>query len=250
MQTFETSYGPVPVWGDLDGFDSARPLVFVVRGAFPEIDTLSLLYRHLPTADVALVHLPGMHTPFFADCTVETFAKAFDEVVERFQRRKILVLGVSTGALVAMTMRTAGLVLLIEPPLSPSKAWPLIPQFRQWARESADVARWVEGLFGYQEDHVGDRDYSDLLSRSAPGTVMIGGTPLEPVRAFQRMPSLVTDADRARIVATPQLRNVVVPDIGHNVPYTAPAEFLDELKRLLVRLEGAASQEDIAEPSA
>lgn len=239
--TIDTSYGPVPVWGEIDSFDPARPLVFVVRGAFPEADTLTLLYRHLPGVDVALVHLPGMHTPFFADCSVEAFARAFDEVIGHFPHTKILILGVSTGALVAMAMRKAGLVLLIEPPLSPPRAWPLISQFRNWARENADIARWVEGLFGYRQDGIDAKDYSHLLNLSAPGVVLVGGTPLEPVRAFQRMPSLVTDLDRARISATPQLECIVIPEVGHNVPYRAPHEFLSTLKALVARFGDAQS---------
>jgi len=233
VKTYETSYGPVPVWGEFDRFESYRPLLFVIRGAFPDLDSMTLLYRHLPEFDVALVHLPGMHSPFFSECSVNVFARAFDEVVVALDKRKIFALGLSTGALVALAMRGAESLILVEPPLSTADAWPLIPQFLEWGANNSDVARWIDEIFGYSEQGVVNRDYTGLLENSSPGVVLLGGAPLEPRRPFDRMPSLVTQADRARIAATPHLKAIVLPGVGHNVPFRAPKEFLVILKQAL-----------------
>lgn len=238
MRVFHTTQGDVPVWGDLDRFQEGRPFLFVVRGAFPDIDTLSLLPARLPHADVALVHLPGMHTPFFAEPSIEGFAQAFDEVVAALGRKPALVAGISTGALVALAMRSADALFLVEPPLSPAEAWPLVPQFREWARDDADVARWVEALFGYAPDQIHPRDYTHLLAGSAPGVVLLGGVPLEPPRNFDRIPSLVSQADRTRITAAGRLKAIVFPGVGHNVPYLVPNAFLDLLSKALDELFG------------
>ncbi|MDP3660531.1 alpha/beta fold hydrolase [Phenylobacterium sp.] len=237
VRTFVTRHGPVPIWGEFDQFDSIRPLLFVVRGAFPDADSMTLLHRQTPDVDVVLAHLPGMHSPFFDTCTIQVFAEAFDEIVRDFGRRINVVFGLSTGALTALAMRTADRLILVEPPLSTAEAWPLIAQFREWALADADVARWVEGLFGYSQTDVVNRDYTGLLADSAPGVVILGETPLEPPRAFDRMPSLVSAADRKRIAAAPHLTEVIVPGVGHNIPGVAPYALLDEIKRILADVQ-------------
>ena len=102
MEHVPTRFGSIPVWGD---FGTDRPLVLVVRGVCPALD------RHAdldpPDADLALLHLPGFHSPLIRPFSIEVFAQAFDELVQtRFADRQITLVGASTGALVArMTIR-------------------------------------------------------------------------------------------------------------------------------------------------
>lgn len=223
--TFQTSLGPVPLWGEFDRFDAARPMVFVIRGAFDELDSMTRFQDHAPDVDVALVHLPGMHSPYFADCSVHAFAQAFDEVLAALRRPRVILLGLSTGALVAMAMQGADALIAVEPPLSPPAMWPLIPRLRTAAAQDPEVARWVEGLFSMA-------DYGDLLADCLPGVVLLGGEALEPIRPVDRLPSLVSAADRERIATTPHLRVMTVPGVGHNIPAQAPGALLCALRQV------------------
>jgi pimeloyl-ACP methyl ester carboxylesterase len=219
VKTFQTTFGPVPVWGEIAG---EKPLLFVIRGAFDELDAMTRLQEHAPDFDVALVHLPGMHTPYFDECSVHAFARAYDEILADLARPRTILLGLSTGALVAMAMRNAQAIVAVEPPLSPAAMWPLIPRVRSAARADADVARWVRGIFGVTQTGVEPIDYSPLLAVWAPGVVLLAGEPLEPPRPVGRLPSLVSPDARARIAQAPHLRTAVIPGTGHNIPAHAP----------------------------
>lgn len=217
MRIVQTSLGPVPLWGDFDRFRADRPLVFVVRGAFAAPDEWTIIAKWLPEADVVFAHLPGINTPLFAENSIAAFARGFDEILAGLSRSKIYLLGLSTGALVALAMRSADALIAVEPPLTPSAMWPLIPVFRSISAEHPLAGQWVEDVFGITADQSGNLDFGYLLADCLPGFVLIGGEPLAPERAIEAIPSLVTAADRAKIAATPCLRVMVVPGAGHNV---------------------------------
>lgn len=214
----------------------------VIRGAFPDPDAMTLLQGRFPDADVVIVDLPGMHSPFFADPSIATFAAAYDEILAELDRERVVALGISTGALAAFGLRRAGRLVAVEPPLSSAAAWPLVPTFRERALEDPDLRRWVEALFGYYPDRVEDRDYRGLAAQSAPGVVLVGAEPLEPMRPFSRMPSLVAAADRASLVAERHLTVMTIPGAGHNVPVMAPFAILGALRRLLDELAAPDAQ--------
>jgi pimeloyl-ACP methyl ester carboxylesterase len=246
VRTFQTSFGPVPVRGDLARFEASRPIVMVIRGAFPDPEAMTLLQGWFPDADVVIVDLPGMHSPFFEESSIAAFAAAFDEILAEFDRRQAVAVGISTGALAAFAMRRIARLIAIEPPLSTAAAWPLVPNFRERALESADLARWIEAVFGISPDRIENRDYTGLVDSSAPGVVMVGETPLEPMRPFERMPSLVAAPDRAKILAQPHLSVMTIPGAGHNVPGRAPTTILSVLRQILGELAAAEAPSDLA----
>jgi hypothetical protein len=218
-----TAQGPVPVWGRF-GRSATRPVVFIVRGAFADPESLTRLPPDLPEADVALVHLPGMHSPFFAESSVRAFAAAFDEVVAReFAGRPLVKAGLSTGALVALAMRSPGAVAAFDPPLTTDALWPLIPGLRVSARDSELMAGWISEIFGVTAEGLENRDYRPLLEAcKEPGVVVIPGEPLEPPRPLPSLPGLMTAEDRMLAQRHPTLRAMIIQGAGHNIPRDHP----------------------------
>jgi pimeloyl-ACP methyl ester carboxylesterase len=229
MEQIETTLGPVPVWGG--PFDSDRPLVLGIRGAFPPRDLMADLDP--PGADLALVHLPGFFSPVIRPMSIETFARAFDEMIERrFPGRRITLVGMSTGAVAALAMRAPQIeaVLAVEPFFCTAKLWPLIAFVQDGLKTRANpvTREWCEGIFGYFENGVVDRDYRHLAADPARPTLMMAGeTALWPVRTIEQLPSLADEADRAL------LPHKVVPG-GHNVPMADIRAGLAELQTLKV----------------
>jgi pimeloyl-ACP methyl ester carboxylesterase len=234
MRTFQTSLGPVPLWGNLDRFDAARPLLLVIRGAFAGLEDWTKFVHGAPGANVALAHLPGMHSPHLSECSVPAFARAFDEVADQLGLTDPVVLGLSIGGLVGFAMKRAAAVVAIDPPLSTAGLWPLIPRLRAAVADQPELADWVESLFGVTGSGVEDRDYSGLPAGSAPGFVLLAGDPLEPERRIDRLPSLVSEADRQAYARLPHLKTMVIPDTGHNLPERSVGPVLWALRQVIM----------------
>ncbi len=227
-----TSFGPVPVWGRFGSPD--RPLLLVIRGAFVADNQLHGLAAYIQDWDVALVHLPGVHTPFFRANAVQDFADAFDEVLASLGHGRVMVIGVSLGGVVALALRSAQVQgqLLVDTALRTASLWMLPQPFREGARSDAAIGRWIWDLFGISETEVVDRDYGPILAREGPPvTLLLGSDPLGDPRPLTRMPSLVSNADRALYRASPRVSATVVPDSGHNIP-------ADNLAALLAAISG------------
>jgi pimeloyl-ACP methyl ester carboxylesterase len=223
----ETSFGPVRVWGR-----AGDPLVFVVRGAQPELTQLECLQGELP--HVALVHLPGMHTPFFARNSVADFSRAFDEVLTALACRDCVVLGVSIGGVVALGMRHPSIrhFVLLDTPLTTSGLWPLDRAFRGPAERLSVARQWLFDLFGYSPGGWENRDYTGLLrDLTAPADLLVGGVPLGEPRPIGATPSLVSAADRATYRAHPLVQVEVVPGVGHNIPGEGYRQLVSALQR-------------------
>lgn len=218
----QTSQGPVVFW---ERPDDSRPTVLVIRGAFPERDDYRNLPLELPECRVLLTHLPGMHTPFLPESSVETFARAFDEALPGAH-----VLGVSTGGLVAMAMKTAKSVVAIDPPLQTEPLWPL----RAFLQNIADNAQpqmraWVRNVLGVPGPNI---DYRPLVKPEH--TVIIAGEPLEPERAPQPMPGLINREDREWLRS--HCKTVTVP-CGHNIlAFSGPRAAVVQAVRDAIRL--------------
>lgn len=219
-----TPLGPVPLVGRLQAA-ADRPALLAIGGMFPPKDYLHDLIDDFP-GDVVVGALPGMKSPIFREPSFATFSAAYDAVVTRlFPSQPVVVLGVSTGALVAMGMRAPSVraLVLVEPFLSTAKLWPLIAYLRtrmdQLASEKP-LHRYLFDLFGVTLTGCENRDYQHLADRiSVPAAVLCGGVPMNSPRELPARPSLTDDQDRQRLTANPHVRLYVAdPHIGHDVP--------------------------------
>lgn len=139
---FETSLGPVPAVARVELDD--RPLLLVVRGAFPMQGQLNSLTAKIPWASVVLLNLPGMHSPQFQENSISAFADAFDEVVDQLGKRTV-VLGLSIGGAAAMALRSPHVSrrIVVDTPLRTEGLWPLFPRFREIADHNPKAREWL-----------------------------------------------------------------------------------------------------------
>jgi hypothetical protein len=223
MEWVDTSLGRVPVWG---AFESSRPLVLGIRGAFGAFGQLADLDP--PGSDLALLHLPGMHSPPLAATSIG----AFDQVIRtRFAGRDITVVGLSVGAIVALGRKAPEVkaVLAVEPFFSTAGLWPLIEYVQRDLRQDVggdpEVAfSWARNLLGIGQSEVEDRDFSPVLTRTdRPSLAIFGRDPLLPRRPYRGMPSLAGEEDRARLP-------YIVVDGGHGIGSAVILEALGSLK--------------------
>ena len=208
----KTSLGEVPLWGRIE---AGKPLLLVIRGAFPDLHHLRELADRFPDYSVALAHVPGMYTPFFADQSIAAFGRAFDEIVAAFGGPTV-VLGVSIGGAVAMAMNSPHVQgrILLDTPLQTAGLWQISEGMRERIAMGPDYAAWIEALFGVTAAGVVNRDYRGLVR---PGDiVLLASDPLGEPRPTQRAPSAVSEADRA-VYRAAGARVVVVPDSGHDI---------------------------------
>jgi pimeloyl-ACP methyl ester carboxylesterase len=215
-----TSLGPVPLSGRLSN-DATRPLVFAIAGFMPRRDALAWMAEQLPDLDVLTVNLPGMHSPRLEPNGVAPAARAFDEVLQRLAPgRRVVHVGLSTGALVALAMRPQSLVL-VEPFFRPTEVWALVELYRTLIPEGDAALRQLAD--DYLGLYAGGVDHSALLDL-APATtsVLVGGVPLEPPREIAGLPSLTSEAERGAWRAR-GARLQVCEGVGHNVPEHARA---------------------------
>ena len=234
-RVFDTSRGPILVHGRLDDFRAGRPLLVMIRGAFPEIDQMVELGARFPQADFAWWDLPGMHSPAFAESSVAGFARAMDEAIDlAFPGRPVNVLGLSIGGTVALHLRNPFVraVVACDPPLSTGGLWPIRDRFRLQGR--AGFADWVWALFGIDDEGVVNRDYRAALEGlHRPVRVLLGADPLEPERPTPRTPSLVSREDRALYAAHKGVDVLVVEGAGHNIPRDGQPAILSSLRQLI-----------------
>jgi pimeloyl-ACP methyl ester carboxylesterase len=196
----------------------------VIRGAFAERDLLHGLPKFVP-GPVRLEHLPGMHSPFLEEDSVEAFAEHFDRSLAG--QSDVTVMGLSVGGLVALAMRHPSIkrLILVDTLLQTGPCWPLT-----WLRqrvESERQWRWCESLLGLYPDRLVQRDYRPLLrGLQVPTTALIASDPLGLPRQAPRMPGLITEEDK-RLYRDHPLVSVVNVDSGHNVPAQATLRFIE-----------------------
>jgi pimeloyl-ACP methyl ester carboxylesterase len=224
-RTTTRTVGTIPLHGRFDTFDARRPLIFTIRGAFPDPTAMHRLPDVEPDADVILADMPGMHSPHLPEPGIGTFARAFDEILSaHFADRRILLLGLSLGGLVALAMAQAAAVVAVDPPLMAGpELWPMTERLRRALRETEDphLAAWVWNLFGVSETALEPRDYRGVLSTRRPGVVVIAGEPLEPERQIRRLPGLIRAEDRSAFGDHP-MRVIMAMGSGHNIVRDAP----------------------------
>jgi len=212
MEVVPTRHGLVGMQAT-SATDCNLPLVVVVRGAFPPPHQLGHLC--LPGTETVFIELPSFNSPPFRVYSLETFAEAFNEAVEKkFPNRRPTLVGVSTGATVALMMKARS-VLAIEPFLATGPLWPL----RKWVLANPlgdEHARFAQQVF--LEDHV----YVPHIG--LPTTVIVGAEPLLPERRTSEFPSLTSASDRADLRAL-GCKMVEIPG-GHDLTHRPelPAE--------------------------
>jgi pimeloyl-ACP methyl ester carboxylesterase len=210
-----TPLGDVWMWGR----DTGKPIALVITGAFADFDIYTRLQLVLPQFDVLRTHLPGNHSPALAETSIGVMAAAISQAVSsRFGGRPLVIVGISTGALVAMAVATPGLtsLLLVEPFLRTLHVWPFRGMVQAYRTPVQQDFLWK--VLGVREGQAEERDYRHLArDLRVPGQVLLGGAPLMPARTLPNLPSFVDEADRATLRAQPLLRVTEVPEAGHNV---------------------------------
>jgi pimeloyl-ACP methyl ester carboxylesterase len=233
MRTFETSYGPVSLWGDSSRPN--RPLVLAILGFLATSEQLGDLHQALPEFDVVRAVLPGTGTPHLREPSVQSFAGAFDDIVQQqFAGRRVIRVGISIGGLVTLAMRRGAAFVAVDPPLNTGALWPLATTLRD-VLATADGPKpraWLANVFGYGADGWENRDYRPLLNDLAgTGYVLIAGEQLEPEREISSPPGLMTAEDRALVQRHPLLRWAIVGGVGHNIVRDAPHVLLEAIRR-------------------
>jgi pimeloyl-ACP methyl ester carboxylesterase len=237
-RTFETSFGPIVLVGRAEAFAGERPLLVTIAGAFAIArGPLFNLAPHLPEVDIVSGHLPGNHCPPLISASIGVYASAYSQVIaEQFGDRRVTVCGASIGGLTALGLRAPNIrnLLVIEPPLVMSKLWPMWPTLRHKLAQSPGdkpLRDFIVNVFGVSETAVAERRYDPLLEQlKKPTRVLVGDRPLFPERAFEKLPSLVDDPERAKLAAHPQIRLSVCEGAGHNVLQEASGGFLGALR--------------------
>lgn len=214
----ETALGPVWFWGR----DTGRPILLVISGAFNAANYFWKLQRFFDDADVLRAHLPGNHCPELAETELAAFAKAYSEAVSsRWPDRPIVVLGASTGGLVAFALRIATLrrLVVIEPPLLTAGVWPL-HLFKDQTPSGGEALVW--NLFGVGPDRIEPRDHTwSLAGLTVPALVLVGDDMPGPPRAFVQQPSFVSEDARVALRTHPLVTLRTVAGAGHNIPAQA-----------------------------
>jgi hypothetical protein len=205
-RSFETPLGEVCLWGEWP--HSTLPLVFVIHGANARLrPSLHTLQQYVEGVEVVCAHLAGNHCPELRQPGIAAMAQAYSAtLMADFPARPVLVIGESAGALVGLGMKAPGLRgrVLLEPPLVTSGLG-----------EVSDVLRPIVGAV---------EDYRSLLSTlDTPALVLAGD---RKTRSADGSGTLVSDQDRAAMIANPRIRFVVVRGAGHNMIADAPDEML------------------------
>jgi pimeloyl-ACP methyl ester carboxylesterase len=236
-RTFETPFGPIVLVGEAAAFTGTRPLLLTIAGAFAiPRGPLFHLAPHFPDADVLSGHLPGNHCPTLISASIGVYASAYSHVIaEAFAERTVTVCGASIGGLTALGLRAPQVrnLLVVEPPLVMSKVWPMWPTLRHKLAQGGDKAarEFIVNVFGVTETAVEERRYDGLLEAlRKPTHVLFGDRPLFPQRAFEKLPSLVDEPERAQMAAHPMIRTTVTPGAGHNVLQESTPAFLGALR--------------------
>jgi pimeloyl-ACP methyl ester carboxylesterase len=170
--------------------------------------------------------------------SVDNFARAFLDLIESFYvGRPVVVIGLSIGGLVALSLNTEAVmaVIAVDPPLSTAKLWPLI-DWASAARQQMAPAQedWLWHIFGYGQG-IEERCYRDIVSGlTRPARVIVAGNLLGARRRITQLPGLLDAAD-VEFLAQQQLLSVrVVDGVGHDVATHKPEILVAEIRAALI----------------
>lgn len=207
----ETPFGPVWFWTQ----DTGRPVVLFISGAFAPFDIAANLQDFVAGADVWRAHLPGNHCPPLVAESLGVFVAGFEAAIRSaLGDRPLVVVGNSTGALIAMGLKAPNLrrLVLIEPPLRIAPGGPFEP-LREDPRFNQGA--FIYNLFGVGPQVSEARDYSHLLANLEVNARVLIGSERELGRAIGA--SVVDDQSRAELASHPRVRLHVVRGAGHQV---------------------------------
>lgn len=219
---FPTALGEVPLWRDPATLESQRPVVLFINRPLAPTTTFDTLRMAVGgQADLYWMQMPGDQAPHLNSASMAAFAAAVGEVIgQAFGERPVLLAGQGMGATLALAVRapTVGRIVAIEPELSPSTAWPLLPTFRKVYRERPAIRPLLKALYGASPDGAdAPSNLSLLADLAAPVDVVVGEEPLMPQRPLKRPPSLVGEPDREALRACPGVRVLIAPGCGTTV---------------------------------
>ncbi len=204
-------------------------MVLVIAGLFSPAEDLERLTDELGIlADACVVRITGDGAPAPGTFSLPALSGALGELIEAtFPDRRVVVLGDSIGAVVALGVRAANLarIVALEPPLIGSKLWPIVGPLREQLRKTRDpgARALIFELFGVDEAQQAERSYLPVLDGMAtPVDVVLGESPLQPQRELDRFPSLVDATERRLLAENPRVRLHVAPGAGHNLVAEAP----------------------------
>jgi pimeloyl-ACP methyl ester carboxylesterase len=235
MKSVQTSHGVIPLHMSGEGED--RPVVLAICGAFAPFDYLSWLGDRLPEAEVVITHLPGLLTAPPDVVSVSSFAYAFIDLIESFYiGRRIVVIGLSVGGLVALSINSESVaaVIAVDPPLSTAKLWPLI-DWASMARGQMTPTQqdWLWRIFGYGST-IEDRCYHDIVSElSRPARVIVAGDSLGARRQITELPGLLDTTDVEFLKRNNLISVQVVDGVGHDVAVRRPEVLVAEIRAAL-----------------
>jgi hypothetical protein len=224
-----TSLGELVFWSRPEIYDSAKPVVLVIAGMFSPADDFANLPDVLGLlGDGCIMRMPGSGAPLLSRDGVRSVATAVEEAIAAvFGGRPVVLLGVSIGAVVALSVRAQNVVrvLAVEPMLATGALWPIVEPLRASLGPHPDpsVARSLLELYGISPDAHQNRDYLDVLQDlTCPVDVVLGEEPLQPPRAVTRFPSLVGEPERRLLAAAPNVKLHLAPGAGHNILGQSP----------------------------
>jgi Glycosyl transferases group 1 len=219
-----TRLGPVRLWMTPESSNTERPLVFAIPSVLSSVDDLTIILNNLGLlADGCLMGLPSGSASALSACSMAELSRLVGELIEaRFADRRVVALGVSTGAVIALGVRAANLarIVAVEPPLVTRGLWPVIQPLREHLRKVRDpVANaFILEAFGVSEDRTEALSHLGALrDLEVPVEVVLGETPLQPQRELNRFPSLVDEPERRFLAALPGVRLHLARGAGHNV---------------------------------
>jgi pimeloyl-ACP methyl ester carboxylesterase len=208
----ETSFGIVPVTGD---FGPTRRALAITGMRAPPDEMERFPDVVGPAFGGLVAHLPGHSAPPLRETSLAAFAAAFDEVADTLGIS--VVMGMSVGALVALSMRSPLIkaVVAAEPPLETAKLWQLVGLLKGVAAENPVFYREV---LGFEGDSLLGRNYLYLLDGlTRPTAFVVGGLLPFPAREADRFLSVVDEAQRLLIQRSPNATLHVGPKAGHAV---------------------------------
>lgn len=233
-RVFQTVLGEIWLHGAPEAFDPGRPRILALGGAFDNGKRFNNLQPHVPGASVVRGELPGNLCPELSEVSIEVYARAYDHVIGELGG-PTLACGVSTGATVALAMRAPNItgILALDPVIrAGAHLWPLVPRVRailaQHRAAWADTFAWK--VLGISATDTAERDYASLAAAATvPVTVLAGETPLGEPRAFDTLPSLLGEPERAFLRGLPHVTFLVAARAGHDVVNQAPRAVLDAM---------------------
>jgi pimeloyl-ACP methyl ester carboxylesterase len=217
----ETALGRVWFWGR----DRGLPMILVISGFRAPRDVWHQTGL-IKGIDYFRTHLPGNYCPPLAEVSIEAYARALDDALAaRFPDRPILALGISAGALVALSLKTPGVrrLVLLEPPLRSPDYWPLHGAADTEQGLTGNELEQLRQLFGISSEGIAPRDYTPLIDElRVPAHVILGDPPPPPgTFGWERIPSLVGPEARALLSRSPLVRTTTLEGHGHGIQVAA-----------------------------